>query len=518
MEVHKIEKDKKVYFYMCHFCKKPKNNEEIIKCTIDDCNETFCNNCIDKYFSGFADFKNLQNESNENGWVCFKCENLCNCLICNNLKKKEKSVQKEQNINFHDTNPYLNEAIKINEIQNNKKNNDLNENYLFNYENEKNIFDFLNDKNINDKKKENPNSEINDNKLKLKKQGEKKINKKNKLITINNNSGLINVLNKENNPNYNKKDLKCPFTKTKNKRIKRLKKKLFKVAHLCEHYYKNKCKCRYFKKNCVICKKEEHHINELLRFKNSKDFINYLRYLFLCMNDIVNYCQENFEENKKDLLEFFANCENGNILWSFNTTTILCKYCIYEIINKKNSLNIFKNFLSEKKKDNDIEIIINCDNQSNNKNKEDNKNFIIPEYIPQKYLIYLYNILNVILQKIFKCVNIINSFNREMHRNIYDYSKQKYSILYYNLVQLKIDIENDLKKYIEFQKDYQHKINEFVGVYHFHIPNKNQHQDYLTSIFFIKIENKETSERIEQLIQKFLLFNFDFLNKIFMNN
>ena len=130
----------------------------------------------------------------------------------------------------------------------------------------------------------------------------------------------------------------------------------------------------------------------------------------------------------------------------------------------------------------------------------------------------LYDILNVILQKIFKCVNIINSFNREIYRDLYDYSKQKYSILYYNLVQLKIDIENDLKKYIEFQKDYQHKINEFVGVYHFHIPNKNQHQDYLRSIFFIKIENKETSEKIEQLIQKFLLFNFDFLNKIFMNN
>ena len=69
---------------------------------------------------------------------------------------------------------------------------------------------------------------MSDNKLKLKKQGEKKINKKNKLISTNNNSDLINVLSKEYNPNYNKKDLKFPFTKTKNISTKRLKKKITK--------------------------------------------------------------------------------------------------------------------------------------------------------------------------------------------------------------------------------------------------------------------------------------------------
>lgn len=33
-------------YILCHNCNQLKNSEEIITCTIDDCDESYCSNCI----------------------------------------------------------------------------------------------------------------------------------------------------------------------------------------------------------------------------------------------------------------------------------------------------------------------------------------------------------------------------------------------------------------------------------------------------------------------------------------
>ena len=58
------------FYIICHYCNILKKKENIISCTIDDCYESFCDDCIIQYFAVENDFKEMKEESIENGWAC----------------------------------------------------------------------------------------------------------------------------------------------------------------------------------------------------------------------------------------------------------------------------------------------------------------------------------------------------------------------------------------------------------------------------------------------------------------
>ncbi len=160
MEVQISIKNTKDSFFQCHFCRNLKNINEIINCTDDSCQEGFCKECIENHFSLFGTFQELKEEFDENGWICFKCRNKCNCLSCFPFNKKDENLNENDGKKFQ--NCLLNE--KIITFKNNYNSEDKNEDFQNNLLNEKNnkIFDFLNDKKskgINAKKKKTENKE-----------------------------------------------------------------------------------------------------------------------------------------------------------------------------------------------------------------------------------------------------------------------------------------------------------------------------------------------------------------------
>ena len=55
-----------------------------------NCGENYCFTCLKNIYYKNEDIKEIIEESKENGWICFKCQNKC---LCNKCKfKKEKFI------------------------------------------------------------------------------------------------------------------------------------------------------------------------------------------------------------------------------------------------------------------------------------------------------------------------------------------------------------------------------------------------------------------------------------------
>ncbi len=522
MEVQISIKNTKDSFFQCHFCKNLKNINEIINCTDDSCQEGFCKECIENHFSLFGTFQELKEEFDENGWICFKCRNKCNCLSCFPFNKKDENLNENDGKKFQ--NCLLNE--KIITFKNNYNSEDKNEDFQNNLLNEKNnkIFDFLNDKNFIDKnKKEKEKEHLDKNKEKI-----YYYQPTCNYFILPNGYKLL----------YNPYDLNFDNLTSNNGVSLRLKKKLLKIANLCEHYYHHKCKNIYLKKNCEICFKSEHCLNELLRFKNSKDFLNYLRYLYLCKNEVVDYSHEIFSVNKKELLDFHRDYEKESNNWSFKIPKILCKSCILKIINKKNSLEIFKKILIDKNNNNNLIVNNNIYKKPENPNlndikipiKNDNKNEkkfqlfesikkdyscnLIPPIlsISEKKYEQLKDILDLLLQNIYKFILVVNILNKERFNHLFTFLNDEFIKYYEYLFQLHQVIKENFKHLVDFQENFGHLINEFIRNYHI---NTNKEFYYGLNFFFsIKIENKSISQGIQDNINKFIHSSEEFLKSL----
>ena len=526
-----------IYFFICHYCKKTKKVNEVINCTGEDCKEIFCENCITKIFS--CSFQEIKEEYENNGWICFKCRNLCKCNSCilnstlsnENYSKndicKSESFTDFQLFNDFDKND-IKKLITKNNINFTKNNEIKNKNSKID------ILDLLNDKKFIEKKNLNNNKEINELKkeekiIKSEKKNEKNIVKKeenteNSCCKITCDASLIESLCKGYKPKCNPKEMKFPFIPSQNKIPNRLKSKLIKIAKLCEHYYRHKCKCEYFKKNCLICNKPEHHTNELLRFKNSDDFINYLRYIYLCMNDVVDYIHQIFSENKEELLEFYRNYEKDSNHWSFKLPKILCKLCIFQTVNKKNALNTFKYYLDDNFYRPDISDSDHYYRRDFSNNKKDNvpnnktlsigkKETLEKIVFPQKTYEELESILFNLLTNIYKFILVIYSLNENRYRNLFTFLNQDFKVYYENLIQLKKEIETNLDLFSEFQKQHQNKINDFIAYYYKLIP-KETSVNLLNNLLFMKIENNNFCHKIAEVIIKFINNSYKYLEEL----
>ena len=505
MEIKNNEKkSQNLYFIICHYCKNMKNINHLINCTDNDCKESFCDTCINKIFN--YNFQELKIEFEENGWICFKCRNLCKCKYCsknNNSLNEKKINDNDLNNNFYPTifNDFIEKGQNKFKIDTKK----INKNTIT--KSKINILDILNDKNYKEKKKEDEKNEIY---IEIK---EKKPNEENEKLNHYNpksDASLIESLSQNYNPKYDPKEMKFPFIPTLRKLPSRLKIKLIKIAKVCEHYYRHKCKCECFKKKCLICDKSEHHTNELLRFKNSDDFINYLRYIYICMNDVVDYKHKIFSENKEELFEFYKIYDKGTSHWSFSLPKTLCKLCLFEMVNCKNSLRKFKYYLDDNYVKNEKNNLENRNDNSNimknnlNDKKKLNKNKNINNQIFQfeKNYTELDSILFSLLTNVYKIIIIFSSFNQNRINNFSSFDNQNYKIYYENIILFEKEIKNSIKLYNNFQVQYQKKMNDFFTHYYYKIPNNSI--NIINDFFKIKIENSNFNQKINETTEKFI--------------
>ena len=168
---------------------------------------------------------------------------------------------------------------------------------------------------------------------------------------ISSDAELIMWLSNGEDTDIDAQNVRFPFVPLNSKIKSKTFDKLIKIAKQCELFYRHKCKNEYIKKNCSNCFETNFHQNDLLRFFNYEIFLYYMKYLFLITNKIVAYSKENFNKNKNDFEELFKKFKKKEEIWAFKDKKIICKQCMYFLINKPNFFqNIKEIFLRKEKK------------------------------------------------------------------------------------------------------------------------------------------------------------------------
>ena len=179
---------------------------------------------------------------------------------------------------------------------------------------------------------------------------DKNINNKFLGKKINSDAELIMWLSTGEDTNIDTQNVKFPFVPLNSKIKSKVFDKLIKIAKQCELFYRHKCKNEYIKKNCANCFETYFHQNDLLRFFNYETFLYYMKYLFYVSNKIVGYSKENFNKNKNDFEILFQKMKKKEEIWAFKDTKIICKQCMYFLINKPNFFQNIKDIFLKKEK------------------------------------------------------------------------------------------------------------------------------------------------------------------------
>ena len=230
---------------------------------------------------------------------------------------------------------------------------------------------------------------------------------------INSDAELIMWLSSGEDTSIDIQNVKFPFVPLNSKIKSKVFDKLIKIAKQCELFYRHKCKNEYIKKNCANCYETNFHQNDLLRFFNYETFLYYMKYLFFVSNKIVCYSKENFNKNQIAFEELFKQFKEKKEVWTFKDTKIICKQCMYFLINKPDFFDNIKGiFLRQEKKFFLYSNSVNNElNEFENKSKEKNNNHSNKKNKDKD--------LNVIISKnVFKIVKSPKVQNNDKSKNI----------------------------------------------------------------------------------------------------
>ena len=122
--------------------------------------------------------------------------------------------------------------------------------------------------------------------------------------------------------------------------ITRIKKK----AQAIEGYYLTKGDDAKINENCFNCLMNDFTANELLYFTKRKDLLDYLRYCFYFLKNIIFLDNQIYSENKYDLGKCDTNYLNG---WKFFIPKTMCKGCFLQMINMEHLLGNLKTIFSD---------------------------------------------------------------------------------------------------------------------------------------------------------------------------
>ena len=328
------------------------------------------------------------------------------------------------------------------------------------------------------------------------------------------------------NTSIDKNNIKFPFIPSNSKIKSKVYDKLIKIAKQCELFFRHKCKNEYIKKNCSNCYEINYHQNDLLRFFNYEIFLYYMKYLFLIQNKIIGYSKENFKKNKNDFEELFTRFKSKKEIWAFNETKIICKKCIFLLINKPCFFEKIKAiFLSQTnnaltpnnkndlKEENNIDSInneIDSTNISNNifkiikipKNDfiNDNKNNNIKTN-------YNNHNLNIFDKSIFNIKNE-NTFIKDTIFNEYSLLSHNKSPLINNLNNSSINFNYIQILFLELKKE----MAELLEIVKLSKKEKN------ISMFYSIIESlNQKILKYFLLIEMSVTYNINFLNSIILH-
>jgi hypothetical protein len=251
--------------------------------------------------------------------------------------------------------------------------------------------------------------------------------------------------------------------------------KLIKNAKKCELYFvQNHQNKEYINIKCIYCLKDIFNHNELLKFTNFEEFVYYLKYIFYLSDKVFSYSLANFKNNKKDSDLLFSKFESKEENWKFNRDKIICKLCIFKLINKPNFIDKIKEIFLEGKNEMGIiesdELVVEINNgekyNENEENKKKNINKIRRNRIniPNNINNYSSNNINININN----SNIINN-------NFNNYNNDGDILFYQSFYNLYEKIRNNPRKNMKPEE-----INFFL--YQMFCINHNKIIDYCTQI------------------------------------
>lgn len=256
---------------------------------------------------------------------------------------------------------------------------------------------------------------------------------------------------------------------------KKMRTKLIKNAKKCELYFvQNHQNKEYINIKCIYCLKDIFNHNELLKFTNFEEFVYYLKYIFYLSDKVFSYSLANFKNNKKDSDLLFSKFESKEENWKFNRDKIICKLCIFKLINKPNFLDKIKEIFLEGKNEMGIiesdELVVEINNgekyNENEENKKKNINKIRRNRIniPNNINNYSSNNINININN----SNIINN-------NFNNYNNDGDILFYQSFYNLYEKIRNNPRENMKPEE-----INFFL--YQMFCINHNKIIDYCTQI------------------------------------
>ena len=256
---------------------------------------------------------------------------------------------------------------------------------------------------------------------------------------------------------------------------KKMRTKLIKNAKKCELYFvQNHQNKEYINIKCIYCLKDIFNHNELLKFTNFEEFVYYLKYIFYLSDKVFSYSLANFKNNKKDSDLLFSKFESKEENWKFNRDKIICKLCIFKLINKPNFIDKIKEIFLEGKNEMGIiesdELVVEINNgekyNENEENKKKNINKIRRNRIniPNNINNYSSNNINININN----SNIINN-------NFNNYNNDGDILFYQSFYNLYEKIRNNPRKNMKPEE-----INFFL--YQMFCINHNKIIDYCTQI------------------------------------
>ena len=256
---------------------------------------------------------------------------------------------------------------------------------------------------------------------------------------------------------------------------KKMRTKLIKNAKKCELYFvQNHQNKEYINIKCIYCLKDIFNHNELLKFTNFEEFVYYLKYIFYLSDKVFSYSLANFKNNKKDSDLLFSKFESKEENWKFNRDKIICKLCIFNLINKPNFIDKIKEIFLEGKNEMGIiesdELVVEINNgekyNENEENKKKNINKIRRNRIniPNNINNYSSNNINININN----SNIINN-------NFNNYNNDGDILFYQSFYNLYEKIRNNPRENMKPEE-----INFFL--YQMFCINHNKIIDYCTQI------------------------------------
>lgn len=112
----------------------------------------------------------------------------------------------------------------------------------------------------------------------------------------------------------------------------------------CENHFQGKTIDEMQDEECNLCLQSSFHDNDLVYFDTFDTFLHYLKFAYICMDNILMNDDNVFINNRKELLDYYDkyfSTSNSNGRKKISHPIQICKFCLIKYMNLPRSFYLF---------------------------------------------------------------------------------------------------------------------------------------------------------------------------------